>query len=82
MYIITVFCSSCSVLVSVADSRPKVRYLVAVDDSQTTLEDLVRAISKNLGSGRVKHVPKEEALSNKNISVSPTLTDTIHETAV
>ena len=28
--------------------RPKVRYLVAVDDSQTTLEDLVRAISKNL----------------------------------
>lgn len=59
-----------SVLVNITDSRPKVRYLVAVDAAHNTLEEIVKAISDNLGTGRVDHVPKEEALVDKNLSVS------------
>ena len=59
-----------SVLVNITDSRPKVRYLVAVDAAHNTLEEIVKAISDNLGTGRVDHTPKEEALVDKNLSVS------------
>ena len=31
-----------SILVNAAESKPKVRYLVAVDDSHSTLEEVVR----------------------------------------
>ncbi len=30
------------VIQNIADARPKVRYLVAVDDSQNTLEEIVK----------------------------------------
>ena len=32
----------CRVIQNIADSRPKVRYLVAVDDSKNTLEEIVK----------------------------------------
>ncbi|CAH1792741.1 unnamed protein product [Owenia fusiformis] len=56
-----------AVIQNIADSRPKVRYLVAVDDSQPTLEDIVKCVSMSLGTGRVKTITKEEALLNKDI---------------
>lgn len=31
-----------SVIQNIADSRPKVRYLIAKDDTQTTLEEIVK----------------------------------------
>jgi len=34
--------TSFSILVNAVESKPKVRYLVAVDDSHSTLEDIVR----------------------------------------
>ncbi|KAK2150919.1 hypothetical protein LSH36_382g01056 [Paralvinella palmiformis] len=55
------------VIQNVADSRPKVRYLVAVDDSKHMLEEVVKCISQNLGSGKVKYISKEEALLSKDI---------------
>ncbi|XP_013392761.1 adenylate kinase 7 [Lingula anatina] len=55
------------VIQNVVDSRPKVRYIVAVDDSQTTLEEIVKAVSINLGTGKIKHISKEEALLSKDI---------------
>ena len=32
----------CSVIQNIADSRPKVRYLIAKDDAQNTLEEIVK----------------------------------------
>ncbi|XP_033112222.1 adenylate kinase 7-like [Anneissia japonica] len=58
------------VLQNIADSRPKTRYLVAVDESQNTLEEIVKSISTNLGTGKVKHITKEEALLKKSLKQS------------
>ncbi|WAR18490.1 KAD7-like protein [Mya arenaria] len=58
------------VIQNIADSRPKVRYLIAKDDSNNTLEELVKAVSSNLGTGKVKDITKEEALLNKEIEQS------------
>ncbi|KAL5008400.1 hypothetical protein ScPMuIL_013981 [Solemya velum] len=59
-----------AVIQNIADSKPKVRYLIAKDDSQTTLEDIVKAVSSGLGTGKVKNITKEEALLNKDIGQS------------
>ncbi|RUS85279.1 hypothetical protein EGW08_006980 [Elysia chlorotica] len=56
-----------AVIQNVADGRPKVRYIIAKDDAQNTLEDIVRTVSQNLGSGKLKHITKEEALLSKDI---------------
>jgi len=56
-----------AVIQNVADARPKVRYIIAKDDAQNTLEEIVRVVSQNLGSGKMKHITKEEALLSKDI---------------
>lgn len=56
-------------VLNVADNRPKTRYIVAVDDSHNTFQEIVSAISSGLSHGKVKHVFKEDALLNKDISV-------------
>ncbi|KAL8611092.1 hypothetical protein ACOMHN_064382 [Nucella lapillus] len=55
------------VIQNIADSRPKVRYLIAKDDAQNSLEEIVKAVSTTLGTGRVKNITKEEALLSKDI---------------
>ena len=45
------------------------RYVLAVDDSHNTLEEVVAAISSNLGSGKSRKTSKEDALLNRDISV-------------
>lgn len=57
-----------SIIVNVCDQKPKVRYIMAVDDANSTLEDIVRSISKNLGTGKLKFVNKEDALLEKDIA--------------
>ncbi|PVD26309.1 hypothetical protein C0Q70_13980 [Pomacea canaliculata] len=56
-----------AVIQNIADSRPKVRYLLAKDDSQNSLSNIVKAVSKKLGSGKVKYISKEEALLSRDI---------------
>ncbi|KAJ8045225.1 Adenylate kinase 7 [Holothuria leucospilota] len=56
-----------AVIQNIADSRPKTRYLVAVDDSQNTLEEMIKSVSQNLGNGKVEHITKEEALLSKSL---------------
>ncbi|KAK3748734.1 hypothetical protein QZH41_015670, partial [Actinostola sp. cb2023] len=56
-----------SVLVNICDQRPKVRYIVAVDESKNTLEEIVKAISIYLGTGKIKKITKEEALLIKEL---------------
>ncbi|XP_036284926.1 adenylate kinase 7 isoform X1 [Pipistrellus kuhlii] len=55
------------VIQNVIDHVPKVRYLVAVDDSVQTLEDLVKCISKNTGPGKTQKVLKENAFLTKDL---------------
>ncbi|XP_027042544.1 adenylate kinase 7-like [Pocillopora damicornis] len=56
-----------AVIVNICDQNPKVRYLVAVDESKNTLEEIVKAVSLHLGNGRVKNITKEEALLIKEL---------------
>ncbi|XP_059542044.1 adenylate kinase 7 isoform X2 [Myotis daubentonii] len=56
------------VIQNVIDHVPKVHYLVAVDDSFQTLEDLVKCISRNTGPGKIQKVLKENAFLSKDLT--------------
>eukprot|EP00794_Sanderia_malayensis_P019922 gene19922-21874_t len=56
-----------NVLVNIADQKPRVRYLLAVDDANSTLEEIVQTVSKFLGNDKVKHIHAEDALLEKTI---------------
>lgn len=58
-----------SVILNVTDNRPKTRYILALDDSHNTFQEIVKAISLGLGPGRIENVPKEDALLNREITV-------------
>jgi adenylate kinase len=57
-----------NITVEVIETTPETKYLIAVDESKSTLLEITKAISENLGSGLVKNVDKEEAFLNKSIS--------------
>lgn len=69
----------------VLEAQPATRYILAVDDAHSTLEEITQTISQALGTGKTTTVPKEEApllpgLSQRevdlmliNIRVEPTL---------
>ncbi|NXI03800.1 KAD7 kinase, partial [Pachycephala philippinensis] len=56
------------VLQNVADHRPDSQYILAVDTSMHTLEELIKCISKNVGPGKIEKVPKENAFLNKELT--------------
>ncbi|XP_062325724.1 adenylate kinase 7 isoform X2 [Osmerus eperlanus] len=49
------------VIQNVIDHKPKLNFLVAVDDSKNTIEDIVKAIAVVLGPGKIHQLPKEDA---------------------
>ncbi|XP_064515167.1 adenylate kinase 7 isoform X2 [Pseudopipra pipra] len=57
-----------AVLQNVADHRPEVQYILAVDTSKHTLEELVKCISKNVGPGNIQKIPKEDAFLSKDLT--------------
>ncbi|KAM6964998.1 adenylate kinase 7-like [Aplochiton taeniatus] len=58
------------VIQNVIDHKPKAHFFLAVDDSRSPFEDIVKAISIVLGSGKTKKVQKEEAYQTN--AMSPT----------
>ncbi|KAM5339532.1 adenylate kinase 7 [Glossophaga mutica] len=56
------------VIQNLIDHMPKSRYLVAVDESVQTLEDLVKCISKNIGPGKTVKVPQENVFLTKDLT--------------
>ncbi|KAL6080736.1 hypothetical protein STEG23_013926, partial [Scotinomys teguina] len=56
------------VIQNIIDHVPKLHYLVAVDESVHTLEDLVKCISKNTGPGKIQKLPKENAFLTKDLT--------------
>ncbi|NXO59463.1 KAD7 kinase, partial [Aramus guarauna] len=57
-----------AVLQNVADHRPRSHYILAVDESMHTLQELVKCISKNVGPGKIEKVPKENAFLSKELT--------------
>uniref|UniRef100_UPI0037E8AD03 adenylate kinase 7-like n=1 Tax=Semicossyphus pulcher TaxID=241346 RepID=UPI0037E8AD03 len=45
--------------------RLKSKYILAVDDSKNTLEDIVKIISDTLGPGKIDKVPEQDAVAMK-----------------
>ncbi|KAG7203650.1 hypothetical protein KM043_013685 [Ampulex compressa] len=50
-----------SILSAVLRSWPKPRYILAVEEGDSSQGAIVKKISRELGSGRVKNIPREEA---------------------
>uniref|UniRef100_A0A673CV87 Adenylate kinase 7a n=1 Tax=Sphaeramia orbicularis TaxID=375764 RepID=A0A673CV87_9TELE len=53
------------VIQNIIEVRPKSKYILAVDDSKNTLEEIVKAISDVVGPGKINIVPEQEAISLK-----------------
>ncbi|NXC83958.1 KAD7 kinase, partial [Cercotrichas coryphoeus] len=56
------------VLQNVAEHKPDFQYVLAVDTSMHTLEELVKGISKNIGPGKIEKIPKEDAFLSKELT--------------
>ncbi|XP_018553227.1 adenylate kinase 7 isoform X3 [Lates calcarifer] len=57
-----------SVIQSVIEHRPKPYYLLAVDYSSNTMEDIVKTIASALGPGKIKKKLFEEAFLTRDLS--------------
>ncbi|XP_074540804.1 adenylate kinase 7-like [Halichoeres trimaculatus] len=55
------------VIQNIIEAKPKIKpkYILAVDDSKNTLEDIVMMISETLGSGKINILPEDEAIAMK-----------------
>nr|XP_054594753.1 adenylate kinase 7 isoform X2 [Nothobranchius furzeri] len=58
------------IVLSVIRLQPNVSYLLAVDSSSCTLENIVKAISSALGSGKVRKKPAEDLFLLEDMSMS------------
>ncbi|KAF3844332.1 hypothetical protein F7725_007495 [Dissostichus mawsoni] len=58
-----------SVIQNVIEHQPKPYYLLAVDSSNNTMEEILKAVSSSLGPGRVQKRPFEEAYLTQELSV-------------
>ncbi|KAM4600941.1 adenylate kinase 7-like [Polymixia lowei] len=53
------------VIHNIIDLKPKSRYILAVDDSKNTFQDIVKMISSALGLGKIQEMLKEEVMLMK-----------------
>ncbi|KAJ3054331.1 Adenylate kinase 7 [Rhizophlyctis rosea] len=60
----------CNIIVETVETLPETKYLLAIDDGKYSLYELTKAISEALGTGKVKKVPKEAALLNRDLPQS------------
>jgi len=58
----------CNITVEIVETLPETRYILAIDDGKSTLFEILKAISENLGTRKVKKVAKESALLDKDLS--------------
>ncbi|NXI46088.1 KAD7 kinase, partial [Galbula dea] len=57
-----------AVLQNIADHRPRSHYILAVDVSMHTLQELIRCISKNVGPGKIEKIPTGNAFLSKDLT--------------
>uniref|UniRef100_A0A8C9X2P5 Adenylate kinase 7a n=1 Tax=Sander lucioperca TaxID=283035 RepID=A0A8C9X2P5_SANLU len=53
------------VIQNIIELKPKSKYVLAVDDSKNTLEDIVKMISATLGPGTINKLSEQDAISMK-----------------
>ncbi|XP_031136330.1 adenylate kinase 7 isoform X1 [Sander lucioperca] len=58
-----------SVIQNVIEHQPKKYYLLAVDYSNNTMEEIVKAVASVLGPGKIQKRPFEEAFLTQDLSV-------------
>ncbi|XP_057700725.1 adenylate kinase 7-like isoform X2 [Corythoichthys intestinalis] len=58
-----------SVIKKIIEHQPKPYYLVAVDYSNNTMEDIVKTIACALGLGKIRRKPFEEAFLKQDLSI-------------
>uniref|UniRef100_A0A669PCM6 Adenylate kinase 7 n=1 Tax=Phasianus colchicus TaxID=9054 RepID=A0A669PCM6_PHACC len=56
------------VLQNIADHRPRFYYILAVDESMHTFQELIKCISKNVGPGKIEKIPQENAFLSKELT--------------
>uniref|UniRef100_A0A3B4H6I2 Adenylate kinase 7-like n=1 Tax=Pundamilia nyererei TaxID=303518 RepID=A0A3B4H6I2_9CICH len=59
-----------SVVCSVIQHQPRPYYLLAVDDSNNTMEEIVKKIASVLGPGKIQKKPSEDAFLTKDLTDS------------
>jgi len=57
-----------SIVLNVLDSKPKRKYILAVDQSHYTLRDIVKRISQSLTTGKIHTTAKEDAQASHDVS--------------
>ncbi|NXE27443.1 KAD7 kinase, partial [Ardeotis kori] len=57
-----------AVLQNIAEHKPKSYYILAVDASMHTLQELIKCISKNVGPGKIEKIPKENVFLSKELT--------------
>jgi len=57
-----------SIVLNVLDSKPKRKYILAVDQSHYTLRDIVKRISQSLTTGKIHTAAKEDAQASHDVS--------------
>lgn len=57
-----------NIVLNVVDAKPKARYILAVDQSHSTLRDIVKSISRALTTGKVHTMMKEDAQITQDVS--------------
>ncbi|KAK3563495.1 hypothetical protein QTP86_030362 [Hemibagrus guttatus] len=55
---------------NVMERKPKSQYLLAVDESQNTVADIISAIASVLGPGKTRNVPKEDVFLTEELTQS------------
>ncbi|CAM9318502.1 unnamed protein product, partial [Lampetra planeri] len=58
-----------SVIHNVIEHQPRPYYLLAVDSSNNTMEEIMKAVADMLGPGKIKKKPLEEAFLQQDLSV-------------
>ncbi|XP_056624060.1 adenylate kinase 7 isoform X1 [Triplophysa dalaica] len=56
------------IIQNVIDHKPGSHYIVAVDDSKNTMENIIKAISYALGPGKTQKVSKEDIFLEQNLT--------------
>jgi len=55
-------------ILNVMESQPGTKYIVAIDESRSTLLEVTQAIAENLGTGQVKQVSADDGLTDKKLT--------------
>lgn len=55
------------IIQNIADSKPANKYILAIDDSKNTLEEIVKSISSTLSTGKVQKMVKDQVLVENQV---------------